>query len=110
MRQAGILAAAGVYALQHNIERLAEDHRRAEQLAETIAELPNIALLRVATNMVFARAEADAPDNWWQRLSSLGVKTNPPDAAGRWRLVLHKDVDDAALSRAREALALVFGS
>ena len=54
MRQAGILAAAGLYALDHNVERLAEDHANARRLAEGLAELPgvDIDLARVETNIV----------------------------------------------------------
>ena len=54
MRQAGIIAAAGIYALRHHVDRLAEDHERARQLAAGLAELPGIALDadRVETNIV----------------------------------------------------------
>ena len=55
MRQAGIIAAGGVYALRHNVERLAEDHANARRLAEGLAELPGVALdpPTVETNLVF---------------------------------------------------------
>ena len=54
MRQAGILAAAALYAIEHNVERLAEDHANARRLAEAIAELPGIRLdpRHVETNIV----------------------------------------------------------
>ena len=54
MRQAGIIAAAGIYALEHHVERLAEDHERARRLARGLAELPGIAVDadRVETNIV----------------------------------------------------------
>ncbi len=54
MRQAGILAAAGLYALDHNVARLAEDHAHARRLAEGLAELPgvDIDVTRVETNIV----------------------------------------------------------
>jgi threonine aldolase len=54
MRQAGIVAAAGIYALAHNVERLAEDHERARRLAEGLAEVPGLALDTgaVETNIV----------------------------------------------------------
>ena len=56
MRQAGIIAAAGLYALQHNVARLADDHRRARALAERLAALPGLEvdLATVQTNMIFA--------------------------------------------------------
>ncbi|HEX2636252.1 MAG TPA: threonine aldolase family protein [Gemmatimonadales bacterium] len=54
MRQAGIIAAAGIFALEHHVERLAEDHERARQLARGLAELPGLAVDadRVETNIV----------------------------------------------------------
>jgi threonine aldolase len=55
LRQAGIVAAAAVFALEHNVERLAEDHRNARQLAEIIGGIPglNVSLEEVETNLVF---------------------------------------------------------
>jgi threonine aldolase len=55
MRQAGIIAAAGVYALRHNVERLAEDHANARLLAEGLATIPGLKLdpNEVETNIVF---------------------------------------------------------
>ena len=55
MRQSGILAAAGVYALQHNVERLAEDHANAKHFAKLIAELPGLRLdpPQIDTNIIF---------------------------------------------------------
>ena len=53
MRQAGIIAAAGVYALQHHVERLAEDHANARRLAQGIAEIEGIVVDPVETNMVY---------------------------------------------------------
>lgn len=55
MRQSGIVAAAGVYALEHNIEKLAEDHANAKRLGELICEVPGLALFtpKIETNIVF---------------------------------------------------------
>jgi threonine aldolase len=55
MRQSGYLAAACLYALEHHVERLAEDHRNAERLAEGLAGIQEVAVQGQATNMVFAR-------------------------------------------------------
>jgi threonine aldolase len=55
MRQSGILAAAGLYALEHHIERLAQDHASAAALAAGLAQIPQVTVLDHATNMVFAR-------------------------------------------------------
>lgn len=96
MRQAGLLAAAGLYALDHNIERLAEDHHRAELLADRLRALAGEAAVEVATNMVFLRA-GPAPDALVRTLERHGVIALASDPV---RLVLHLDVDDAGLERA----------
>jgi threonine aldolase len=87
MRQAGVLAAAGLYALEHNIERLAEDHANAERLANGIgAAAPQ-------TNMVFF----DAKPGLVEHLAKQGIVVLP---APRLRLVTHLDVDAAGIDRA----------
>lgn len=104
LRQAGILAAAGLYALEHNIERLSEDHRRARELAATLADLPGVTLdlESVQTNMVYFRTEAPAA-LWVAALAAHGVLCL---ALGdhRIRLVTHMDVDDEGVAHACEAL------
>jgi len=55
MRQAGVIAAGGLYALEHNIDRLAEDHANAERLAEGLAKIDGVTVTGQNTNMVFAR-------------------------------------------------------
>jgi threonine aldolase len=87
MRQAGILAAAGLYALEHNVERLAEDHANAERLAKGIgAAAPQ-------TNMVFF----DSKPGLVEHLAKQGIVVLP---APRLRLVTHLDVDAAGIERA----------
>lgn len=87
MRQAGVLAAAGLYALEHNVERLAEDHANAERLARGIgAPAPQ-------SNMVFY----DAPPGLPEHLAKHGVIVLP---SARLRLVTHLDVDAADIDRA----------
>ena len=103
MRQAGILAAAGRYAVQHNIERLAEDQARAARLAAELAGDPAAA----PTNMVVldvpdAAAVAEKARDADVLISALGPRT--------LRLVTHLDLDDAAIDRAVDVLApLVIG-
>jgi threonine aldolase len=92
MRQAGILAAAGLYALEHNVERLAEDHANAERLAAGIGAAPP------SSNMVFA----DSAPGLVEHLATHGVIALP---APRLRLVTHLDVDRAGIERAIEAFA-----
>ena len=87
MRQAGVLAAAGLYALEHNVERLAEDHANAERLAKGIgAPAPQ-------SNMVFV----DSRPGLVEHLARQGVIVLP---AARLRLVTHLDVDAAGIDKA----------
>ena len=87
MRQVGILAAAGLYALERNVERLAEDHANAERLAKGIgAPAPQ-------TNMVFL----DSRPGLVEHLAKHGVIVLP---GARLRLVTHLDVDAAGIDRA----------
>jgi threonine aldolase len=80
MRQAGIIAAAGVYALRHNIERLADDHANARRLAEALAELPGVQLnpTTVETNIVIFEltGSLDAP-SVVERLLEHGSRRDP---------------------------------
>ncbi len=109
MRQAGVIAAAGVVALQTMVERLAEDHARARRLAGALAErFPgSVDPDGVLTNIVCAGA-ADLPPDLLERLAALGVRAGTIDQA-TVRFVTHKDVDDADLDRAIAALDKVVG-
>ena len=111
-RQAGIVAAAGLVALEEGRERLTEDHDRARRLAGGIAELTPGAIdpATVATNMVFADAEAVGMPTLEtiDRLAALGVGAVP--VPGRVRMVTHLDVDDDGIDRAIEAWRSVAGS
>ena len=75
MRQAGFLAAAGIYALDHQVARLKEDHRRARALGEFLMKAPYVVeVLPVATNIVIARLEKISPEAYLQELNSKGIK------------------------------------
>lgn len=75
MRQAGFLAAAGIYALDHQVARLKEDHRRARALGEFLMKAPYVVeVLPVATNIVIARLEKISPEAYLQELHSKGIK------------------------------------
>jgi threonine aldolase len=110
MRQAGILAAAGLYALEHHIGRLAEDHRRARRLGERLARVPglHVDLDKVQTNMVYAgtRGSAVAAADMVRHLAAVGVWCLDE---GPWtiRFVTHLDVDDADVEEAGELTASV---
>jgi threonine aldolase len=105
MRQAGVLAAAGIVALEQHIERLADDHRRARVLAEAVAErYPKSGLdpAACATNCVVF----GAPDarGLLEHLRGAGVLAGTI-APGVVRLMTHLDVDDAAIEVAVRAIA-----
>jgi len=96
-RQAGHLAAAGLYALTHQVERLADDHARAARLASGLSAIPGIEVLAQHTNMVFIQVPETHAAALAKRLSDAGIRV----AAGRgprWRLVTHLDIDDAAVA------------
>jgi threonine aldolase len=96
MRQAGIVAAAGLYALEHHVERLADDHARARRLAEGLAALPGVQIdpSTVETNIVIF-AVADAPA-FCAALARADVVMGALDER-RVRAVTHLDVDDAGI-------------
>jgi threonine aldolase len=94
MRQAGVLAAAGRYALRHHVERLVEDHRRAAMLATALGDFPALTgHVRVATNMVFVDLEAARMEALRAHLERHGVVIR----GGRW--VVHLDIDDRGIDR-----------
>ncbi len=94
MRQAGILAAAGIYALEHHVERLADDHRRAAEFAGAIKELNTFALKAAPqTNMVMLNMPAERLARLRDYLAAASVTISGA------RLVFHRDIDDAALSQ-----------
>lgn len=92
MRQAGILAAAGLYALEHNIGRLADDHRRALQLGDQLAAL-GFAVEPVQTNMVYVEMGGKAAA-LTAFCAQRGIRLTP---ATRLRLVTHMDLHDEHL-------------
>ncbi len=112
MRQIGIIAAAGLYALDHNIERLAEDHANARRIAERLATNRKIVLdlATVQTNILVFNLAADAPDaatiitrarERGVLVVAFGVRTV--------RLVTHLDVSAADCDRAAEVVLEVIG-
>lgn len=98
MRQSGILAAAGIYALDHHVERLADDHARARRLSEGLATIGRFAgRVRCATNMVFVELDARRLSAVSKHFARHGIRVRGP----RW--VLHLDVDDAGVARVIDA-------
>lgn len=108
MRQVGILAAAGQYALRHHLDRLAEDHARAHRLAAGLEPLGVVDATTVRTNLVpldLTKARLDAP-SLAAAAAERGVLLAPmlPRLA---RLVTHLDIDDAGVDRAIEVLTVL---
>jgi len=110
MRQSGILAAAGLYALDHHVALLAEDHANARLIAERLARLPGIALdlTTVETNIIVFRLASDLPDaatiaararEAGVLVSALGPRT--------LRAVTHRDVSRDSCHRAADLLSAV---
>jgi threonine aldolase len=110
MRQAGVLAAAALHALEHHVERLAEDHAHARRLAEGLAELGLVVDPPPETNMVLFRV--DDTEGFLRETRKRGVLVNPI-APGVLRAVTHLDVSAAAveeaLGRIADALRAVRG-
>jgi threonine aldolase len=113
MRQAGIVAAAGVYALDHNVERLADDHARARRLAEGLhdAGVP-VDLEQVETNFVQVDLAAlgvepkEALERLWQQGIGLSMTAQPT----KLRAVTHLDVGDEEIQQAVELIPRALGA
>ena len=106
MRQAGIIAAAGIVALERMVERLAEDHANARRLAEGLAALPGLRvdLSSVQTNIVIVRVDR-GPAATAELVSGCAARKVKVHAMGpaAIRCVTHKDVDGDDIARALEA-------
>jgi len=111
MRQAGILAAAGLYALKHNIKRLAEDHGHAKKLATVLADLPGIAINpdHVETNIVIFDISKTrySPAQAVEALKKEGVLV-VPFGKTLLRAVTHLDVSAKGIKKAIEVFRKVF--
>jgi threonine aldolase len=105
MRQAGIIAAGGVYALRHHVKRLAEDHANARRLAEGLAKLPGVTIepASVETNLVFFEltGRLDAP-TLVERMLARGVRMGAMGPR-TIRAVTHLDVSAAHIERTLDA-------
>ncbi len=110
MRQAGVLAAAGLVALQQMVGRLAEDHARARALAERLAEIPGLRAEpeRIETNILMVGVERDGWDapRLCEALGREGVLALPMERA-RLRMVTHYHIDDDAVARAASAFSRI---
>jgi threonine aldolase len=112
MRQAGIVAAAGIYALDHNVERLADDHTRARRLAEGLqaAGVP-VDLEQVETNFVQVDVGALGLDtsDALARLAEEGIGLSMTPHPGVLRALTHLDIDDEDIDEAIERVPRAVG-
>lgn len=106
MRQVGIIAAGALYALNHNVKRIGDDHRRAKTLAAAIAELPNATCDTNAVETNIVNFDVHKADDWVLELQAHGLLLNAIDP-GRIRAVTHLDIGDEELSFAIDALRQV---
>jgi len=97
MRQSGVVAAAALHALEHHVDRLADDHALAARLYDGIAGLPGLAVERPQTNIVFADVTSERAAALIAHLRSRGVLAT---GGKRLRFVTHLDVDRAGIDRA----------
>ena len=105
MRQAGILAAAGRYAIEHNIQRLAEDHENARQLAEKLAQIKgvDVDVGKVDTNMIYMFLPEGKQGELQAFLRARHIIISP--AKKGFRLVLHKDIPATQTDRLAKGVA-----
>jgi threonine aldolase len=105
LRQVGVLAAAGLYALEHNVQRLADDHANAEKLAQGLREIGALRVNGPHTNMVFVEfaKEHTAPLAAFMKERGILVLARNP-----MRLVTHLDVPAAGVDRAVAAFKQYF--
>ena len=102
MRQAGFLAAAGIYALQNNIERLAEDHKHAKQIGEVLAKKDFIKLLLpVETNIIIFELHNSSACAMVKKLEEKGILTDAISSS-RVRLVFHLDITEEMVNKTAE--------
>ena len=104
MRQSGIIAAAGVYALENNIERLSKDHIRASRLAESINAMDSfsVEMEGVQSNMVYIQCMEDSASEVARKLSVLGVDLSV-ETNTIVRAVAHLHITDEDIDTAIEA-------
>ena len=103
MRQAGVLAACGLYALDHHVERLRDDHARARRLGLALGAVEGLVVDqdRIETNMVWVTVAPDRAESFARHMREANVVLGPVSPI--LRIVVHLDVDDAALERVVEA-------
>jgi len=110
MRQVGIIAAGGLYAVKNNIERLADDHENAKILAQHLAELSNVEvdMTSVETNMVMFKSKNKSVEQVISECKEDGLLLGP-GGVGVLRLVTHMDVNSKDVENAKEIFSKILG-
>ena len=106
MRQTGVIAAVAIYALQHNVSRLGEDHRRASTLAQVLGRYPELGAGPAQTNMVFMTPKTLDTAAFAAFLRERGIAVSGRYGTLRW--VTHLDVNDASVARVAKACERFF--
>jgi len=111
MRQIGILAAGGQFAIENNFKKLAEDHEKAKILAEHIANLPNIEidLSLVETNIIMFKPKSITVEDVLQKCKEKGLLLGP-GGVGVIRAVTHLDISFEDIESTKQILSEVFGA
>jgi threonine aldolase len=112
MRQAGVLAAAGIVSLSEMVDRLADDHANAKKLAQGLAEIPGFSIDpdQIPTNIIFFEVtrEGMAPEEFVQRIDAEGVRMLPVGAQ-KVRAVTHYHITSADIDQALGVISGVMG-
>lgn len=108
MRQAGILAAAGLYALEYNIDRLAEDHANARRLGDGLAQYDALSVDPVETNMVWVRVAPEVQQAFGAHLEQNGIAITGGYGREKQRWVTHLDISETSVDAALAAVDAFF--
>lgn len=110
MRQAGILAAAGLYALEHNVDRLAEDHANAKALADGLGQFDQLEVSATPTNMVFVTVAPDIAEGFGDALKAAGILVSGGYEGTAQRWVTHLDVDATSIAHVLDTTEAFFSA
>jgi threonine aldolase len=110
LRQSGILAAAGLYALEHNVARLGDDHANARRLFDGFGKIPALTVTRPDTNIVWVTVGEGKADGFSKFMADEGFGFTGGYTSTKQRWVTHLDVDAAAVERAIAAAERFFGA
>src|ERR1700676_2990779 len=110
LRQVGIIAAAGLYALEHNVARLADDHANAATLAKGLSAYEQLKVTMPDTNIVFVEVDGTIAADFKAHLAVRGIGITSAYGATKQRWVTHLDVDRAAVETALAAVRAFFSA